>query len=134
MIKKIYGNSSVELRNLLDNSFNLCITSPPYKNADGYSPALMHSVFTQLYRVLDAGSLFFLNFGHLANDKFRPFATCKIAMDVGFKLNDTIVWSKNHYTPLQGNRRLNNLTEFIFLLYKRKWITLLYAMASCQPY
>jgi site-specific DNA-methyltransferase (adenine-specific) len=43
-----------------------------------------------------------------------------MAMDCGFKLNDTIIWVKNHYKPIQGHRRLNNLTEFIFVLYKGK--------------
>jgi site-specific DNA-methyltransferase (adenine-specific) len=64
--------------------------------------------------------LFFLNFGSLAEDKFRPFRVCQIAMGLGFKLNETITWVKNHYRPIQGHRRVNNLTEFIFVLYKGK--------------
>ena len=39
-------------------------------------------------------------------------------MTLGFKLNETITWVKNHYSPIQGNKRLNNLTEFIFILHK----------------
>ena len=102
-----------------DNSVNLIITSPPYKD-DGYDPEKINITFAECYRVLKENSLFFLNFGHLANDKFRPFSTCQLAMNNKFNLNDTIIWVKNHYKPIQGNRRLNNLTEFIFLLYKGK--------------
>lgn len=98
--------------------FDVCITSPPYKEKDGYSDELMIHCFREVYRVLTDDSLFFLNFGHLAEDKFRPFRVCSYALGVGFKLNDTIVWRKNHYKPIQGHKRLNNLTEFIFLLYK----------------
>ena len=38
--------------------------------------------------------------------------------DAGFEWIDTITWVKNHYTPVQGNKRVNNLTEFIFKLAK----------------
>ena len=99
-------------------SVDLCITSPPYKECDGWTEELMRGAFREVYRVLRPNTLFFLNFGHLAEDKFRPFRTCEIALDMGFRLNDTIVWKKNHYKPIQGEKRLNNLTEFIFLLYK----------------
>lgn len=106
------------LRQLPDSSVDFCCTSPPYKDSDGYTDILMFDVFTQLYRVLKPNSLFFLNFGHLAGNKLRPFKVCQIACTVGFRLNDTITWTKTQYRPLQGNKRLNNLTEFIFLLYK----------------
>jgi hypothetical protein len=43
-----------------------------------------------------------------------------MALNYTFKLNDTIVWVKNHFTPLSGKKHLNNLTEFIFVLYKGK--------------
>ena len=106
------------LSKLPDNSCDICITSPPYKHEDGYNPVLISSIFYQIHRVLKNNSLFFMNFGHLANFKFRPFDVCDMAICRGFTLNDTIIWVKNHFTPLQGNKRLNNLTEFIFLLYK----------------
>jgi site-specific DNA-methyltransferase (adenine-specific) len=108
------------LHDIADESVNLIITSPPYKDVDGYSESLMRGVFNHLYRIQSPNSLFFLNFGHLAEDKFRPFSTCQIAIDSGYKLNETITWVKNHYKPIQGHRRLNNLTEFIFVLYKGK--------------
>jgi site-specific DNA-methyltransferase (adenine-specific) len=93
------------------------ICSPPYKEKDGFCDFI--HIFTRLYNVLKDDSLFFLNFGHLKEDKFRPFEVCKTAISAGFELNDTIVWIKNHFTPLQGNN-LNNLSEFIFMLYKGK--------------
>lgn len=101
-------------------SVDLVVTSPPYKNIDGYSDKLIFDCFTEVYRVLKNDSLCFVNFGHLAEDKFRPFRVCQILMEIGFNLKDTIVWSKNHYKPIQGKRCLNNLSEFIFMMYKNK--------------
>lgn len=104
---------------LPDDCVDLVVTSPPYKETDGYSEALIIQLVKELNRVLKPNSLFFLNFGHLAADKFRPFHVCDLAILLGnFKLNDTIVWRKNHFSPIQGKTHLNNLSEFIFVLYK----------------
>jgi site-specific DNA-methyltransferase (adenine-specific) len=116
----ILGDSKIELGKLASESVDLCITSPPYKDCDGYTPQLIMDIFSEAYRVQKSDTLLFLNFGHLAEDKFRPFSTCKLLMDIGYQLNDTFVWVKNHYKPIQGKRRVNNLSEFIFLLYKGK--------------
>lgn len=120
----LYGDSQQELKNLPSNSVDLCVTSPPYKNKDGYTPNLIRNVFSEVFRLQKKNSLLFFNFGHLAEDKFRPFSACQILMDLGYKLNETIIWVKNHYKPIQGRRRVNNLTEFIFVLYKGKMPTL----------
>lgn len=120
MIKIINGDCQEQLKLFPDNTIDLAITSPPYKDSDGYTESLIENVCTELYRILTPNSLFFLNFGHLVEDKFRPFRVCQIAMECGFELNDTITWRKNHYKPIQGSKRLNNLSEFIFILYKGK--------------
>lgn len=120
-INKCYlGDNNTLIKYVDTESINLICTSPPYKNSDGFSSIKLKSLFKELYRVLKPDSTFWLNFGHLAEDKFRPFEVCQLAIDSGFKLNETIIWVKNHYKPIQGHRRVNNLTEFIFLLYKNK--------------
>jgi len=118
--KFILGKSEEILTGLKKESIGLVITSPPYKNSDGFSFELMYNVFSRVFRVQKNNSLLFLNFGHLAEDKFRPFEVCHLMKEIGYKLNETIVWVKNHYRPIQGKRRLNNLTEFIFMLHKGK--------------
>ncbi len=120
-LNKIHNIDCIKGIKLLDDeSCDICITSPPYKEKDGWHEHLMEYVCYQVYRVLKPNSLFFLNFGHLAENKFRPFYACSDAITKGFKLNDTITWEKTQFSPIQGSRRLNNLTEFIFLLYKGK--------------
>jgi site-specific DNA-methyltransferase (adenine-specific) len=118
--KICYGDNLDLLKKLPDESISLCITSPPYKDSDDYDITEISKTFREIYRVLKKNSLFFLNFGHLAEDKFRPFRVCYEAMIYDFKLNDTITWKKTQFSPIQGKKRLNNLTEFIFLLYKGK--------------
>jgi site-specific DNA-methyltransferase (adenine-specific) len=39
---------------------------------------------------------------------------------MGWTLGETFTWVKNHYKPIQGKRRVNNLTEFVFMFYKGK--------------
>lgn len=96
------------------------VTSPPYKDEDGYTDDLMVAWLEQAHRVLKTNSVLFMNFGHLAGFKSRAFRVAMMAEDVGFVWNDTITWVKNHYRPIQGNKRVNNLTEFIFILTKGK--------------
>lgn len=133
-LNKIYNIDCLEgLKQLDNNSIDLIISSPVYKDSDGYNSIFLSAVFFQLQRVLKENSLFFLNFGHLTEDKFRPFKVCEMALNRGFQINDTITWVKNHYRPIQGNKRLNNLSEFIFLLNKGK-MPKLNRLAAGVPY
>lgn len=120
-IDNIYEGLSQEvLKSVDDNSADLCITSPPYKDIDGFSFLLINKVFSEVYRILKPNGLLFLNFGHLAEDKMRPYHVCLLMHNLGFNLNETFIWSKNHFSPIRGKKRVNNLTEFIWLFYKKK--------------
>jgi len=114
------GDCSEMLEQIPSESVSCIITSPPYKEEDGYSPELMRGWLKQAYRILKSNSCMFVNFGHLAGKKERAFQVATMAVDEGFVWNDTIIWVKNHYTPLNVPYRVNNLTEFIFLLTKGK--------------
>lgn len=103
---------------LSPRSVSCIITSPPYKNEDGYTDELMVAWLREAYRILKPHTCLFLNFGHLAGFKSRAFRVAMMAEEAGFKWNDTITWVKNHYRPIQGAKRVNNLTEFIFILTK----------------
>ncbi len=118
MIQVINKDNRIGLSELERESIDLVITSPPYKNDDGYNEKLIWEVSNQLYHTQKNNSLFFLNFGHLVNWKNRPFDVVNLVLDVGYKLNDTFIWVKNHYSPIQGKKHVNNLFEYIFLFYK----------------
>lgn len=114
------GDSQELLKKLDDKLVSLVICSPPYKDIDNYSESLIKNIFTECYRIQKDNSLCFVNFGHLANQKSRPFQVVNILENIGYRLNDTITWLKTQFSPIQGNKRLNNLTEFIFIFYKGK--------------
>jgi site-specific DNA-methyltransferase (adenine-specific) len=119
--KIILGDSRRILQKLPSESVDLIVTSPPYKKQDNFSLVLTHFIFKECYRVLKKDSLLFLNFGHLAENKEAPFEVERdLKTNIGFKLNETFIWVKNHFAPIRGERRVNNLYEFIFMMYKGK--------------
>lgn len=106
------------LAQLPGESVDLIVTSPPYKEEDGFSWELMVKTAMQCYAVTKRNGLCFVNFGHLAGEKKRPFAVADCFESVGYEWIDTITWIKPQYSPAQGEKRLNNVTEFIFMFAK----------------
>ncbi len=117
---KLYNQDCISgmTKYINDDSVDLIVTSPPYKESDGFNWPLIKNVARQCHRVLRNDSLCFVNFGHLARHKSRPFKVALEFENTGLEWVDTITWVKNHYTPVQGNKRVNNLTEFIFMFAK----------------
>jgi site-specific DNA-methyltransferase (adenine-specific) len=101
-----------------EEAVDMIVTSPPYKDKDGYRDYIIDKVADQCHAVLKNNSACFVNFGHLADNKARPFEVVEIFTNFGFTLNDTVIWTKNHYKPIQGSHRLNNLFEYIFIFEK----------------
>lgn len=114
----ILGDAVDGLSKIQARSIDCIVTSPPYKTSDGYTSLLMLHLFHHAWHALKDDGLMFVNFGHLAEDKMRPFKVAMLIEACGFKLQETFVWVKNHYRPIQGKRRVNNLTEFIFMFSK----------------
>ena len=112
------GDCIESLKIIETEHIDLIVTSPPYKDEDGYDYKMIYQMIQECTRVLKEGCLFFINFGHLAGFKSRPFDVANTAFFHGLNWIDTIVWIKNHYTPLQGEKRLNNLWEYIFMFSK----------------
>ncbi|NVM55549.1 MAG: site-specific DNA-methyltransferase [Candidatus Helarchaeota archaeon] len=131
----IFFKSSTSMNELSDESIDIIITSPPYnrkkKYADEYNDnlpeneyyQLLGNVFSECFRVLKKNCLFFLNIGDAANDQGKSEHVAQIAEKSGFTRIQTIIWvksflGKGHYTPSGGNRRLNNLWEYIYMFAK----------------
>ena len=118
---EVFKGDCVEgLKQIPDETVDGICTSPPYKEEDGYSEELMRGWLKESFRILKQNTCLFMNFGHLAGMKERGFEVATMAVEIGFVWNDTITWIKNHYTPLNVPYRVNNLTEYIFLLTKGK--------------
>lgn len=104
----------------LSRDVDLIVTSPPYKEKDGYERLALESVAFLCHAHSKPNALCFVNFGHLAGNKGRPFEVARMFERAGYEWVDTITWIKPQYSPVQGSRRLNNLTEFIFMFAKGK--------------
>ena len=119
-----YGDNGINfINNYFQNvtwpkNIDMVVTSPPYKDEDGYTDNLIREFAQLSFKNMKDNSLLFMNFGHLAGFKSRPFDAAKIVEEAGFTWIDTITWIKNHYRPIQGQRRVNNLTEFVFMFGK----------------
>lgn len=115
---------------LVAESVDLVVSSPPYKITDGFSYELIEGLSYQLVRAMKQNTLAFINFGHLTGHKDRPFKMLDILTTPrsNGKLNhvDTIIWVKSsqytggHYTPINSPYMLNNMFEYIFMLSKGK--------------
>lgn len=136
----IYSKSSESMDELENNSINLIVTSPPYNIGKEYSVKgksyndnknysdyldFLTRIFKECYRVLSEEGIFFLNIGDSAKYQGKSEDVVRCAVTAGFTRLQTIIWlksifGKGHYTPTGGNRRLNNLWEFIFVLVKSK--------------
>lgn len=97
---------------------DLVVTSPPYKDCDGYSEDTMKRAFYECWYTMQDGALLFVNMGYLQEDFHRPFKTAALIEKIGFQPRETFIWVKNHYKPLGGKKRVNNLYEYIFMFSK----------------
>ena len=105
------------------------VTSPPYKDKDGYSNDMIQRVGAIMNMVLKPGGLAFVNFGQLKEDFGRPQHVQRL---IGYSLcvGQTIIWVKSiamdnkqrgHYQPINSKRLLNYCWEYIFVFYKKTY-------------
>lgn len=131
----LYCHSSESMTEISDESIDVIVTSPPYNRGKHYSDEyddnlpepeyfnFLNRVFSECYRVLKKDSLFFLNIGDSATDQGKSEKVANLLEKIGFNRIQSIIWvksilGKGHYTPSGGNRRLNNIWEYIFLFSK----------------
>ncbi len=133
----IFVKSSENMKEIPSESMDVIVTSPPYNIGKKYAKdgsftdklphgeylSFLHAVFKECFRVLKNDGVFFLNIGDSAKDQGKSEDVVRTAAKAGFNRLQTIIWiksifGKGHYTPSGGNRRFNNVWEFIFVLIK----------------
>lgn len=98
-------------------TIDLIITSPPYKERDGFSMDLIAEVMAKCYCASKWDSWCFMVFGNLAEDKKRPLEVGLRLAEI-YDLYDTIIWDKPQYSPHPSKQRFDNCYEFVFQLGK----------------
>jgi site-specific DNA-methyltransferase (adenine-specific) len=111
-INKIYKGDSRNMRQVLDNSVALVVTSPPYYAAKAYElergqggiPSsyieylqMLHDVFKECWRVLEPGGRIAVNIANLGRKPYRSLSADVIRIlqdDLGFLLRGEVIWLK----------------------------------------
>ena len=122
----IMGDSR-SLSNVESSSVKVCVTSPPYFRKKDYETQYstyeqyldyLQDVWLEVRRVLKESGLLFVNIGDSFDNQFKSHDVARAIVDLGFNLVQTVIWVKGHYTPVQGDRHMNHLFEYVFVFSK----------------
>lgn len=147
-LNKVYNVDCLEgMKQIEDNSFHLCVTSPPYFNARDYSHwdtyedyiDWLKQVFSEVYRVLKDGRMCCVNISVIIQPRAKrseeskrialPFHFVNLMEEIGFKFIEDIIWVKPDGSAKNRNGRFfqdrqpvqykpNIVNEYIFVFQK----------------
>lgn len=148
-LNKIYKNDCISgmKSNLISNSIDLIVTSPPYYNAREYSTwetyekyiDFLKEVFSECYRVLKDGRMCAVNISVIIQPRAKrseeskrialPFHFVNLMEDIGFKFLEDIIWVKPEGSAKNRNGgffrhrqpvayKPNIINEYIFVFQK----------------
>lgn len=101
---KIILGSAENMKELLDNSVHLMITSPPYNVSKEYDEdlslkeylQLLKKAFAETYRVLVNGGRACINVANLGRKPYIPLSDyiSQMMIEIGFNMRGEIIWNK----------------------------------------
>ena len=141
MTKLHWGTNNMDclkgLKMLEDESIDLTITSPPYDDLRDYKGYAfdIKKVVKELYRVTKQGGVCVW----VINDRVRngsktltSFRHALLFQDVGFNVNDVMIWNKTNPMPQVRQPRYNQVFEYMFVFSKGKPKTFNPIMVPCK--
>jgi len=132
MIK--FGDCLELMKTLDDNSVDLIVTSPPYKDIIDYNNEKQYNGdeeyldwlvvrLNEMYRIIKPTGSIIFNINDKCENGFRNTyvfdLVSKVSKETKLKLYDRYIWQKPNTLPIQG-KRLNDRMEFIFHWVKKK--------------
>ena len=124
-INKIYNENCLDtMSRMKENFIDLTVTSPPYdnlRNYNGYSFDF-ESIAKELYRVTKKGAIVVWIVGDATikgSETGTSFRQALYFKDIGFNLNDTMIYRKLNYLPVTSCRYEPQF-EYMFILSKGK--------------
>ncbi len=123
------------IKQQVDNSVDLVITSPPYSDIVNYGKEVSTKkpddyvdwiipLFKEIWRVLKPSGSFILNINDKTEGGLRSTYIYDLISrnnrETKLKLYDTYIWHKKNGIPNGGVKRFRNTTEFIFHFVKDK--------------
>jgi len=123
------------IKNIQNNSIDLVVTSPPYDDLRDYNSIFdCKALAIELFRVLKEGGVIVWN----VNDKIKngsktltSFKQAIIFNEVGFNVNDVMIWEKTNPMPQIKQPRYNQCFEYMFVFSKGKPKTFNPIMIDC---
>jgi len=135
----LIGDVREKLKELPDESIQMCLTSPPYYNLRNYGNQenqiglektpeeyiqSLVAVFAEIHRIIKSDGTLWINLGDsYLRDKQLGFLPQKLAIALqewGWILRQDIVWSKKNCMPEPVKDRFTKSHEYIFLFAKQK--------------
>lgn len=121
--KIINGNCVDIMKNIPDNSIDMCITSPPYDNLRTYKGFVFpfDDIVKQLYRITKNGGVVVWIVCDATINGSETCTSFKQAIkfvDAGFNLHDTMIFKKTNPVPQIYRKRYNNEFEYMFVFSK----------------
>lgn len=124
------------LKTLGDNSIDLTITSPPYDDLRAYNSEFdLGSIAKELFRVTKDGGVVVWNVNDKTKNGSESLTSFKQAIlfnEIGFNVNDTMIWQKTNPMPQVKQPRYNQVFEYMFVFSKGKPKTFNPIMVDCK--
>ena len=124
-INKNYNESNLEtMAKMPDNFVDLVVTSPPYDDLRTYNGYCFdfEKVATELFRITKDGGVVVWIVGDATikgSETGTSFKQALFFKEIGFNLNDTMIWNKNGFTAVGALKyRYGQVFEYMFVFSK----------------
>lgn len=126
----VLGDCLEVMKTIPDNYFDMIITSPPYDNLRNYTNDLewtfesFKKIAKELFRVCKEGAslVWIVNDEKIKGcESLTSFKQCIEFVDIGFNLNDTMIWNKGGFSAVGSlKNQYAPVFEFMFVFCKGK--------------
>ena len=117
------GNCVELMKQMPDNSVDMCITSPPYDNLRTYKGYTFpfDEIATQLFRIIKEGGIVVWVVNDATINGTETGTSFKQALrfkEIGFNIHDTMIFLKTNPIPQIYRKRYTNVFEYMFVFSK----------------
>ena len=136
MIDLRQGDCLDVLKQIKSDSVDLCVTSPPYDDLRDYNSSIdFLSIAKELFRVLKNGGVVVWNVNDRIKNGTKTLTSFKQAItfnNIGFNVNDVMIWQKTNPMPQVKQPRYNQCFEYMFIFSKGKPKTFNPILTECK--
>jgi DNA modification methylase len=122
-LNQVYNENCLDtMKRMPDNFYDMVLTSPPYDNLRDYKGYFFQfeDIVKELYRTTKEGGVIIWVVGDAMKDNSETGTSFKQALyfkEVGFNINDTMIYYKNNPMPTAG-KRYHQHFEYMFCFSK----------------